>query len=158
MRMSFIGLPPFRYTFSIYVGALLHGRWRWGRLRKETAAVIVLGRFELHLTECHYSLIVACRNIRLARVDNTADSSGNRKPPRCIINRFLEAGGRRLSTSERRLDLKLFNLRFAQSLTRILPFNTFSTHSLILCNMSLLQLEKIALRNLGLAFFSTCSA
>jgi hypothetical protein len=152
MRMLFIDFPPFRYTFRLYAGAWFRRRWQM-----ETTAIIVGGWYQIHLTWRHCCLLFVGRNSRLGRVGNTADSSSNMNLSRWIITRFLEARGKHLSTIEGRLDLYLFNLRFAQSLTRILPFNAFSTHFLMLRSKSLLRLETIALRSLGLVFFSTCS-
>ena len=58
------------------------------------------------------SLLPLVRNSRLASVGNTADSSGNRKPPRWTMSFVTADLFKRLSASVRRLDLYFFNLRF----------------------------------------------
>ena len=104
---------------------------------------------------CYCCYLSRVRNSRLARVGKTAVINGNRKPPAWTMIRFFAGKGQRLSMSERRLDLCFVNLRLAQLLNCIFPFNPFNTHSLMLFSRSLLQFEMIALRNLGLAVLST---
>ena len=125
-----------------------------------SAAVVRNGRVHCAQTDPDTSYVVIIvfylsrvHNSRLGRVGNTADSSGNRIPPRWSMSLLLAHRGKRLSASERRLDLYFFNLRFAQSLNRILPSNTFHTHSQMLLKISLLELELMALRSLGFVFF-----
>ena len=107
----------------------------WGRLCSycSTGTKYILRRVII------FCSLLRVRNSRLGRVGKTADSSDNRKPPRWTMCFDLADLGRRLSTSE---------LTLHKSLTRILPFNTFKKHSLMVCKRSL---EMMTLGSLGFA-------
>ena len=89
-----------------------------------TVAAVGIGDGCVHSTQpvpdtAHVDIIVRylsrVRNSRLARVRNTADSTGNRNPPRLIVTRFVE--DRRCACLQASGDGPCIS--FAQSLKRI---------------------------------------
>jgi hypothetical protein len=136
VRMLISTTLSFRYAFSFYANpCFLRGCWWWGLGRAVLfgrVAVLADYPWALPVLNTFYVDSFVFRKIRLASVGNTAVSRGSRNPSLWIMIRFLGDKGRRLSTRERRLDLRFFNLRLLQSLNFIFPFNTFNIHSLIL--------------------------
>jgi len=105
----------------------------------------------------HHSQNLICAVLIVASACSTAVRSGTINPPRWIINFFLLAKRKRLSTIVLRWRLNLRNCRFLQSESFTLPFKTFNAHSLILYSSSLSLFAIIALRKLGRASFTACS-
>ena len=92
-------------------------------------AAVVIGDGRVHNAQPEpdksYLVIIVCyvsrvRKSRLARVGNTADSSGSRNTPRWTMSFVLTELGKRLFARERRVDMYFLSLRFAESFNRIL--------------------------------------